>query len=57
MIITFALPETKKPFTVECVPHRVLRSGHETQIGASLVDTDVEMYQSLQKYLLGSVAT
>jgi CheY-like chemotaxis protein len=56
MTITFALPESKKPVTIECVPQRVFRSDEETKIGASLVDTDVEMYQTLQNYLMSSVS-
>jgi two-component system, response regulator PdtaR len=56
MTITFALPETKKPFTIECVPQRVFRSDKETKIGASLVDADVEMYQNLQNYLTSSMS-
>ena len=56
MTITFALPETKKPFTIECVPQRVYRSDQETKIGASLVDADVEMYQNLQNYLMRSIS-
>ncbi len=56
MTITFALPESKKPITIECVPQRVFRSDQETKIGASLVDTDIEMYQALQNYLMNSIS-
>jgi hypothetical protein len=56
MMITFTLPESKKPVAIECVPQRVFRSDEETKIGASLVDTDVEMYQTLQNYLMSSVS-
>jgi CheY-like chemotaxis protein len=56
MMITFALPESEKPVAIECVPQRVFRSDEETKIGASLVDTDVEMYQTLQNYLMSSVS-
>ncbi|MGZ3596211.1 MAG: response regulator [Syntrophales bacterium] len=55
MTITFALPEGKKPLSIECVPQRVFRSDRETKVGASLVDTDVEVYQTLQNYLRGSI--
>jgi hypothetical protein len=55
--ITFALPERRKPITIECVPQRVSRSDQETRIGASLVDTDVEMYRTLQNYLMNSIST
>jgi hypothetical protein len=54
MSITFALPESKRPITIECVPQRVFGSDQETKIGASLVDTDVEMYQTFQNYLMSS---
>jgi CheY-like chemotaxis protein len=54
--ITFALPECKKPITIECVPQHVFRSDQEIKIGASLVDTDVEMYQTLQNYLMSSIS-
>jgi CheY-like chemotaxis protein len=56
MTITFALPESKKPLSIQCVPQRVSRSGQETKIGASLIDTDVEMYQTLQNYLMSSMS-
>jgi two-component system, response regulator PdtaR len=56
MTITFALPESKKPLSIECVPQRVFRSDCETKVGASLVDTDIEMYQTLQNYLRSSVS-
>ncbi|MGA3209073.1 MAG: PilZ domain-containing protein [Syntrophales bacterium] len=56
MTITFALPESKKSFTIKCVPQRVFRSDHETKIGASLVDTDVEMCQTLENYLMSSIS-
>ena len=56
MTITFALPDSKKPVTIECVPQHVFRSDQETKIGASLVDTDVEMYQTLQSYLMSSIS-
>jgi hypothetical protein len=56
MFITFVLPESKRPITIECVPQRVFRSDQETKIGASLVDTDVEMYQALQNYLMSSIS-
>jgi CheY-like chemotaxis protein len=52
MSITFALPESKRPITIECIPQHVFRSDQETKIGASLVDTDVEMYRTLQNYLM-----
>ena len=54
--ITFALPECKKPITIECVPQHVFRSDQEIKIGVSLVDTGVEMYQSLQNYLMSSIS-
>ncbi len=56
MTITFALPESKKPLSIQCVPQRVFRSDQGTKIGASLVDTDVEMYQTLQNYLMSSIS-
>jgi c-di-GMP-binding flagellar brake protein YcgR len=56
MTITFTLPEGKKPLSIECVPRRVFRSDRETKIGASLVDTDVEIYQTLQDYLRSSIS-
>ncbi len=55
MTITFALPEGKKPLSIECVPQRVFRSDRETKIGVSLVDTDIEMYQALQNYLMSAI--
>ena len=54
--ITFTLPNSKVPVTVECLPQYVLHSNSETYIGASLVDTDIESYKTLQKYLINSLA-
>jgi hypothetical protein len=54
--ITFALPGCKKPITIECMPQHVSRSDQEIKIGASLVDTDVEIYQTLQNYLMSSIS-
>ncbi|HEX7534748.1 MAG TPA: response regulator [Syntrophales bacterium] len=56
MTITFALPESQKPLSIECVPQRVFRSDRETKVAASLVDTDVEIYQTLQNYLRSSIS-
>ena len=55
MTITFALPDSKKPITIECMPRTVIRSDQETKIGASFVDTDVETYQAIQKHLMNSI--
>lgn len=54
--ITFTLPNSKVPVTIECLPQYVLHSNSETYIGASLVDTDIESYKTLQKYLINSLA-
>jgi CheY-like chemotaxis protein len=54
--ITFTLPNSKMPVTIECLPQYVLSSNSETYIGASLVDTDIESYKTLQKYLTNSLA-
>jgi CheY-like chemotaxis protein len=56
MTITFALPGSKKPITIECVPRSVFRSDQETKIGASFVDTDIETYQAIQNYLMNSIS-
>jgi hypothetical protein len=50
--IVFALPDYKRPITMKCVPKRIVPSGSETRIGASLVDTDFASYQALQNYLV-----
>lgn len=50
--IIFALPEIKKPLSVQCVPQHVVRSNGETTIGASFADTDFPSYQALQNYLI-----
>lgn len=50
--IVFALPDYKRPITMQCVPKRVSPSGGETRIGASLVDADFAGYQALQNYLV-----
>jgi PAS domain S-box-containing protein len=49
--ITFTLPNSEVPVTIECLPKYVLRSNNETYIGASLVDTDIESHKTLQQYL------
>ncbi|MGZ3580480.1 MAG: PilZ domain-containing protein, partial [Syntrophales bacterium] len=49
--ITFTLPNSEVPVTIECRPQYVLRSKNETYIGASLVDTDIESHKTLQNYL------
>jgi len=54
--ITFTLPNSEVPVTIECLPKYVLRSNRETHIGASLVDTDIDSYKTLQTYLVNSVA-
>jgi CheY-like chemotaxis protein len=54
--ITFTLPSSEVPVTIECLPQYVLSSNSETYIGASLVDTDIESYKTLQKYLINSLA-
>ena len=56
MTITFALPDSKKPITIECVPLSVFRSDQETNIRASFVDTDVETSQAIQNYLMNSIS-
>jgi CheY-like chemotaxis protein len=56
MTITFALPGSKKPITIECVPRSVIRSDQETRIGASFVDTDIETYHAIQNYLMNSIS-
>lgn len=50
--IVFALPDYKRPISMQCVPKRMYPSGSETRIGASLVDTDFASYQALQNYLV-----
>lgn len=50
--IVFALPDYKRPITMQCVPKRMSPSGGETRIGASLVDTDFASYRALQNYLM-----
>jgi hypothetical protein len=37
---------------MKCVPKRIVPSGSEIRIGASLVDTDFASYQALQNYLV-----
>ena len=54
--ITFTLPNSKAPVTIECLPQYVRHSNSETYIGASLADADVESYKTLQKYLINSLA-
>ncbi|HYA14630.1 MAG TPA: response regulator [Syntrophales bacterium] len=54
--ITFTLPNSEAPVTIECLPRYVLHSNSETYIGTSLVDSDVESYKTLQKYLINSLA-
>jgi CheY-like chemotaxis protein len=54
--ITFALPESKRPITIECVPQHVFRSDQETKIGASIIDTDIEMHQTLCNYLMSPLS-
>jgi PAS domain S-box-containing protein len=49
--ITFTLPNSKVPVTIECLPQYVLSSNSATYIGASLVDTDIESHKALQQYL------
>jgi hypothetical protein len=50
--IVFALPDCKRPITMQCEPKRMYPSGRETRIGASLVDTDFSSYQAFQNYLV-----
>jgi hypothetical protein len=50
--IVFALPDYKRPITMQCVPKRMYPSGNETRIGASLIDTDFASCQALQNYLV-----
>ena len=50
--IVFALPESKKPLNVLCVPKRIYPSDIETKIGAFFLDTDFASNQALQNYLL-----
>jgi hypothetical protein len=50
--IVFALPDYKRPITMQCVPKRMYPSGSDTRIGASLVDADFASYQALQNYLV-----
>jgi CheY-like chemotaxis protein len=54
--ITFTLPNSKVPIKIECLPQYVRSSNSATYIGASLVDTDIESYKTLQKYLINSLA-
>ncbi|HVO67734.1 MAG TPA: response regulator [Syntrophales bacterium] len=54
--ITFTLPNNETPVTIECLPRYVLHSNSGTHVGASLVDTDIESYKTLQKYLINSLA-
>jgi hypothetical protein len=48
--IVFTLPQSEKPLTMQCAP-RYVRSNGQTDIGASLVDTDFHSYRTLQDYL------
>ncbi|MBA4417178.1 MAG: hypothetical protein C0392_04615 [Syntrophus sp. (in: bacteria)] len=50
--IVFALPEIKKPLSVQCMPKHIVRSNGDTIIGASFEDTDFTNYQTLQDYLI-----
>lgn len=50
--IVFALPDCRRPITMQCVPKRMYPSGSETRIGVSLVDTDFASCQALQNYLV-----
>jgi hypothetical protein len=50
--VAFALPDYKRPITMQCVPKRVLPDGSESRIGASFVDADFASYRALQNYLL-----
>lgn len=52
--IVFAVPESKRPVTIQCLPRHTFRSNGETNIGASLVDTDHKSYRELQHYINGS---
>ena len=54
--ITFTLPNSKEPVTIECLPQYALRLHDEVYIGASLVDSDVESYKTLQKFLINSLS-
>ncbi|HUH65224.1 MAG TPA: response regulator [Syntrophales bacterium] len=56
MSIIFAVPETKKPITLECESRYMLQSAEETKIGLSLVNPDSEMYRALQNYLMSSIS-
>lgn len=50
--IVFALPDCKKPISMQFVPKRIYPASGETRIGASLVDADFSSYQALQNFLV-----
>ena len=49
--VVFTLPGSERPLTMQCIP-RHMRSGVQTSIGASFVDTDFQSYQTLQSHLV-----
>jgi hypothetical protein len=50
--IIFTLPEATQPINVKCKPHRVSECGPDIHVGAAIVDSDFQSYQTLQKHLI-----
>jgi hypothetical protein len=49
--VIFTVPDTLWPIHVECIPKWVADSEKAVQIGAALVNPDLNAYKVLQKYL------
>ncbi len=49
--LVFTLPKSEKPLSVQCTAKHV-RSNGQTNVGATLIDTDFQSYQTLQNYLV-----
>jgi hypothetical protein len=50
--VVFALPESDRPLTMQCVPRHVRLDGRKS-IGASFVDKECEGYETLEGHLVG----
>ncbi len=53
--VVLALPESKRPLTIQGIPERIFRSNGETSIGVSVVDIDQEGCQILRNYLVNPI--
>ena len=50
--VIFTFPDDRQPIKVKCLSKRFLATEEGVEIGASFVDPDPQIYQTLQKYLI-----